>query len=155
MTNFLPMEIIALASDHRGFELKTKLGLYLRENGFMPLDVGTHSADRVDTQDFAVKTALALKSGDAKRGIVMCGSGNMIAMVANRFAHVRAAVCPHPTAAKMARMHNDANILSLASDFMGYELILDTVNAFLKTEFLGGRYADRVARLSTFNPNDY
>lgn len=149
------MEIIALASDHRGYELKTRLGAYLRESGYMPLDVGTHSDERCDSQDFAVAAALALKGNKARRGIIMCGSGNMIAMAANRFSHIRAAVCPHPTAARMARLHNDANILSIGADFMGYDLVKDTVDVFLKTEFLGGRYADRVDRLSKLNPSQY
>lgn len=153
-TNFTPMEIIALGSDHRGYETKTKLSLYLRETGFMPLDVGTHDAERCDAQDYAVAACLAIKDGKAKRGILICGSGNMINIVANRFSHIRAALCPHPTAARMARLHNDANILSLAGDFMGYDLIKDTVDAYLKTEFLGGRYADRLEKLAKFNPNE-
>jgi ribose 5-phosphate isomerase B len=149
------MEIIALGADHRGFELKTKLGLYLRENGFMPLDVGTHSDERCDALDFAVAAAQAIKEGKAKRSILMCGSANMIAIVANRFQHMRAAVCPHPTAARMARLHNDANALCIAADFMGYDLIKDTVDAYLKTEPLGGRYAERIERLNKLNPNAY
>ncbi len=147
------MEIIALAADHRGFELKTKLITLLRENGFMPLDVGTHSADRCDAQDYAEAAALAIKEGRASRAILICGSGNMIAMTANRYSHMRAALCGHGLAARMARQHNDANALCLGADFIGYDVVKDCVNEFLNTKFLGGRYAERVEKLSKLNPN--
>ncbi len=147
------METIALASDHRGFAYKGELIKFIESLGFMTLDLGTKSADRVDSQDFGVAAALALKDGKAGKAIIICGSGNGIAMAANRFQHVRAALCPHVTAAKMARQHNDANILSLAADFMGYDLIRDCVEVFLKTEFLGGRYAERVEKLNKLDPN--
>lgn len=147
------METIALASDHRGFAYKGELIKFIESLGFMTLDLGTKSADRVDSQDFGVAAALALKEGKASKAIIICGSGNGIAMAANRFQHVRAALCPHVTAAKMARQHNDANILSLAADFMGYDLIKDCVEVFLKTEFLGGRYAERVEKLNKLDPN--
>jgi ribose 5-phosphate isomerase B len=147
------MDIIALASDHRGFDTKTKLGDLLREIGHMPLDVGTHDTERCDAQDFAVAAALALRDGKAKKAIILCGSGNMIAMAANRFSHVRAAVCPHVTAARMARLHNDANVISIACDFMGYDLIKECVEAFLTTEFLGGRYGDRIHKLTKLDPS--
>lgn len=119
----------------------------------MPLDLGTKGPERVDSQDYGVAAALALKEGKAAKAIIICGSGNGIAIAANRFPNVRAAVCPHSTAAKMARQHNDANIISLAADFMGLDLIKDCVAVFLKTEFLGGRYAERVQRLTKLDPN--
>ncbi len=147
------METIALASDHRGFAYKEELAAFIRNLGFMPLDLGTKSTDRVDSQDFGVAAALALKDGRASKAIIICGSGNGIAMAANRFQHVRAALCPHATAAKMARQHNDANMMSIAADFMGYDLIKDCVEVFLKTEFLGGRYAERVEKLNKLDPN--
>ncbi len=146
------MDIVALAADHRGFALKGQLTSVVRDLGYMPLDLGTNSAERVDSQDFAVAAAKALKDGKAHKAIIICGSGNGIAMAANRFPHVRAAICPHVTAAKMARQHNDANTLVLAADFMGFDLIKDCVETFLKTDFLGGRYADRVARLTALDP---
>ncbi len=142
------MDIIALASDHRGYNIKTELIAFIRNLGFMPLDVGTKGSERVDSQDYGVAAALALKEGRASKAIIICGSGNGIAMAANRFPHVRAAVCPHPTAARMARQHNDANVISLAADYMGLDLIKDCVEVFLKTEFLGGRYAARVEKLN-------
>jgi ribose 5-phosphate isomerase B len=147
------MDIVALAADHRGFALKGQLVAYLRELGYAPLDLGTSSAERVDSQDFATATAKALKDQKAERAIIICGSGNGIAMAANRYPHVRAAIAPHVTAARMSRQHNDANVLVLAADFMGFDLIKDCVDAFLKTEFLGGRYAERVARLTALDPN--
>ena len=148
------MEIIALANDHRGYETKVKLLEFLREIGFMPLDVGTHSPDRCDAQDYAVALAQVMGEGKAKKGIAICGSGNMIAMAANRFPHIRAAVCPHVTAARMCRLHNDANVISMGSDFMGYDLIRECVEAFLNTEFLGGRYASRVEKLTNLDPRN-
>jgi ribose 5-phosphate isomerase B len=147
------MDIIALASDHRGFAYKNELIAFVRGLGFMPMDLGTRSDDRVDSQDYGVAAALAIKEGKAAKAIIICGSGNGIAMAANRFPHIRAAVCSHVTAAKMARQHNDANVMSLGADFMGYDLVKDCVETFLKTEFLGGRYAQRVERLNDLNPN--
>lgn len=146
------MEIIALAGDHRGYETKAKLVSFLREKGYMPLDVGTHDDTRCDAQDYAVALAQALAQDKARKGILICGSGNMIAMAANRFSHIRAAVCPHVTAARMARLHNDANVISLGADFMGFDLIKDCVEAFLSTEFLGGRYGERVEKLTQLDP---
>lgn len=148
------MEIIALASDHRGYAIKVQLLTFLRASGYMPLDLGTNNEDRVDSQDYAVILARALKDGQATRGIILCGSGNGIAMAANRFSHIRAAVVPHVTAARMARLHNNANVISLAADFMGYELMKDCIEVFLKTRFLGGRYAARVEKLTALNTND-
>lgn len=147
------MEIIALASDHRGFAYKNELIEFIRGLGFMPLDLGAKSADRVDSQDYAVAAALALRDKRASKAIILCGSGNGIAIAANRFSHVRAALCPHVTAARMARQHNDANILSIGADFMGYDLVKDCVETFLKTDFLGGRYGERIEKLSKLDPN--
>ncbi len=146
------MSIIAIAADHRGFALKKELLAYVRELGFMPLDLGTNSAERVDSQDFGVAAALALRDGKAEKAIIICGSGNGIAMAANRFPHVRAAVCAHVTAARRAREHNDANILSLGADFLGIDVIKECVETFLKTPFMGGRYAERVERLTKLDP---
>ncbi len=146
------METVALASDHRGFDLKLKLADFVKELGYQPLDLGTHSTDRVDSQDYAIAAAAALKEGKARFVIAICGSGNGMAMAANRFSHVRAAICPHTTAARMARQHNDANIISLAADYMSRDLAKDCVETFLKTEFLGGRYGERVKRLTGLDP---
>lgn len=146
------MEIIALASDHRGYDLKNQLREFIRGLGYMPLDLGANSTERVDSQDYAVAAAHALKNGQAKKAIIICGSGNGIAMAANRFPHVRAAVVPHATAARMARLHNDANVISLGADFMGIEVIKECVEIFLKTEFLGGRYGERVEKLTKLDP---
>jgi len=147
------MPIVALAADHRGYALKTELLTFIRELGHVPLDLGAESAARVDSQDYAVKLAQALKAGQAQLGILICGSGNGIAMAANRFPHIRAAVIPHVTAARLARQHNDANVAALAADFMGEALIKDCVAVFLNTAFLGGRYGERVEKLSRLNPN--
>lgn len=147
------MDIIALAADHRGFAAKAELIAHLKEGGVTVLDLGTNSGARVDSQDYAVAIAKALKEGKAAKGIIICGSGNGIAMAANRFSHVRASVCPHVTAAKMARQHNDANIISLAADYMGPSLMKECVDTFLKTEFLGGHYGERVQKLSKLNPD--
>jgi ribose 5-phosphate isomerase B len=145
--------IVALAADHRGFTQKDALVAFVKSLGFTPLDLGTNSADRVDSQDYAVAVAKALKEGRAGKGIILCGSGNGIAMAANRFPHVRAAVVPHVKAARTAREHNDANVMSLAADFMELDVMKECVDLFLKTDFLGGRYAERVEKLTQLNPN--
>jgi RpiB/LacA/LacB family sugar-phosphate isomerase len=149
------MEIIGLASDHRGYELKTQLIGFLRGKGHMPLDVGTHSPDRCDAQDYAVAAALAIKEGKCKSAILICGSGQMMAITANRFPHIRAAVCTHTTAVRATRQHNDANVLAIGADFMGMDLIKDCIETFIKTEFLGGRYAERNEKLAKLDVKNF
>ena len=144
----MPAEPIAIASDHAGFELKESLKSELQARGFAPLDLGTATKDSVDYPDFAERLAGAIKEGRAKRGVLVCGTGIGIAMAANRHRHVRAAVCHDVTSARLARLHNDANVIALGARLIGVETAKDCLNAFLATAYEGGRHDQRVAKMS-------
>ena len=140
--------VVALVADHAGFELKNALRAVLEEQGYAPLDLGTNSADSVDYPDMAGRLAAALQDGRAERGVMVCGTGIGIAIAANRRPWVRAAVCSDVTAARLAREHNDANVLALGARLVGSEVARDCLLTFLSTAFAGGRHARRVAMLS-------
>ena len=140
-------EKIAIASDHGGFELKTQLKQELEKLGFEPLDLGTDSTASVDYPDFAVKMAETLKAGTVTRGVLICGSGIGISIAANRHAHVRAALCHDHLTARLARWHNNANVLCLGGRTTGVDVARDCLQVFLGTEFEGGRHQNRVAKL--------
>ena len=140
--------VVALVADHAGFELKNALRGVLEEHGYAPLDLGTHSADSVDYPDMAGVLATALHDGRAERGVVVCGTGIGIAIAANRRPWVRAAVCSDGTSARLAREHNDANVLALGARLVGSEVARDCLLTFLTTAFAGGRHARRVAKLN-------
>lgn len=139
---------IALASDHAGFDLKSALVTWLREEGHDPLDLGTHSADRVDYPDYGYRLGRALETGEAALGIAICGSGIGIAIAANRNPHVRCAQVAEPVSAALARRHNDANAIALGARLIGEDMARACVTAFLTAGFEGGRHAARVAKLS-------
>ena len=139
---------IALASDHAGFDLKAALVAWLRDEGHEPLDLGTHSADRVDYPDFGYRLARALEQGDAPLGIAICGSGIGIAIAANRNPHVRCAQVAEPVSAALARQHNDCNAIALGARLIGEDMAKACVTAFLTAEFQHGRHTGRVAKLS-------
>lgn len=143
----MTQEIIALASDHGGLEMKTMLRRILEEKGCAVLDLGTHDSSSVDYPDYALAMAQALKDGRASRGILMCGTGIGISIAANRHRHVRAALVHDAYGARMCRQHNDANVLVLGGRTMGPEVAGECVEIFLATEFEGGRHARRVAKL--------
>jgi ribose 5-phosphate isomerase B len=140
-------EKIAIASDHGGFDLKTQLKQELERLGFEPLDLGTDGPASVDYPDFAVKLVQALKAGDAARGVLICGSGIGISIAANRHSHIRAALCHDHLTARLARWHNDANVLCLGGRTTGVDVARDCLQVFLGTEFEGGRHQNRVAKL--------
>ena len=141
-------ETIAIACDHAGFELKNILAADLKEAGFALLDLGTNGLESVDYPDFAVALAMALADGRASRGVLICGTGIGIAMAANRHAHVRAAVVHNTTAARLARQHNDANVLAMGARLVGTEVARDCLKIFLATEFEGGRHQRRIDKLT-------
>ena len=141
-------ELIAVASDHAGFAFKENVKELLEGMGYTVLDLGADSEQSVDYPDFADALARALDEGRASRGIAICGSGTGIAMAANRHRNVRAAVCHSTTEARLARQHNDANVIAFGARTMGMETIIDSIKAFLETEFEGGRHASRVAKFS-------
>jgi ribose 5-phosphate isomerase B len=145
------METIAIACDHGGLEMKSQLSADLRDGGYDILDLGTNSTDSVDYPDFAYALAEAIKSGQANRGILICGSGIGISIAANRHSHIRAAVVHDALGARLCREHNDANVLCLGARLIGPEVARDSLNIFLNTEFEGGRHEQRVNKLS--NPS--
>jgi len=140
--------IVALVADHAGFELKNALKGVLDEHGFSVLDLGPHDAQPVDYPDMAEKLARLIKDGGAERGVLVCGTGIGISIAANRHPWIRAAACHDVTAARLAREHNDANVLALGARLIGPEVARDCLLTFLRTAFAGGRHARRVAKLS-------
>ncbi|MFZ5939127.1 MAG: ribose 5-phosphate isomerase B [Bacteroidota bacterium] len=140
-------ETIAIACDHAGFELKTRIAEHLQELGFEVKDFGSYTPEAVDYPDFAHPMADAVDRGIYKRGITLCGSGNGINMVANKHQHVRAALCWTPEIAEMARKHNDANICSLPSRYISVETARQIVDVFLNTGFDGGRHQKRIDKI--------
>ncbi|HEC00558.1 MAG TPA: ribose 5-phosphate isomerase B [Sphingomonadales bacterium] len=141
-------EIIALASDHGGYDLKILLKSYLAALGFEPLDLGCDSSDSVDYPDFADVMADALKNGDATRGILVCGSGIGISIAANRYPHIRAALVHDRLTAELSRKHNDANVIVMGGRVIGPDVAKDCLQAFLNTEFEGGRHQRRIDKMS-------
>jgi ribose 5-phosphate isomerase B len=142
------VETIAIAADHAGYDLKALLVPELKSLGFEVLDLGTDGRDSVDYPDFADALARAIETGRAKRGVIVCGTGLGIAIAANRHRAVRAGVCHDATTARLARQHNDANVLALGARILGTEVAKDCLRIFLATQFEGGRHARRVAKLS-------
>jgi ribose 5-phosphate isomerase B len=139
---------IAIGADHAGFEYKEHLKEHLRQLHLTPDDKGTHSLDSVDYPDFAHPVATMVQRGEAVRGVLVCGSGNGVCMTANKHAGVRAALCWNVEIAKLARQHNDANIICIPARFVSYEEAVAMLDAFLNTEFEGGRHERRVAKMS-------
>ncbi|MBP7721875.1 MAG: ribose 5-phosphate isomerase B [Alphaproteobacteria bacterium] len=137
---------IAIASDHAGFELKQAVVRHLGAENV--LDLGTNTVDSVDYPDFGYAVGKALQEGKIEQGIVICGSGIGISIAANRNPAVRAALCMNTEMAKLARQHNDANVLALGARLVDESTALDIVNVFFKTEFEGGRHARRVEKLT-------
>jgi len=140
-------EVIAIASDHAGFELKNQLKQELKTLGFEALDLGTDGPASVDYPDFADALAGAIATGKAKKGVLLCGSGIGISMAANRHRHLRAAVVHDALSARLARQHNDANVLCLGARLIGPDVAKDCLKVFLTTDFEGGRHQNRVAKL--------
>lgn len=139
---------IALSADHAGFELKSILIEWLREQGYETIDLGTDSTASVDYPDFGYRLAQALEKGDAPFGITICGSGIGIAIAANRNPHVRCAQVAEPVSAMLARKHNNANAIALGARLIGVDMAKACVTAFLETSFEGGRHIHRVDKLA-------
>ena len=135
---------IALAADHAGYLLKDDLAGWLREAGHEILDLGTNGPESVDYPAFGAKLADAIAGGDADRGVVVCGSGIGISIAVNRNPACRCARVDDPLSAALAREHNDANVLALGARLTGPDMAKACINAFLGTEFAGGRHQRRV-----------
>lgn len=140
----MEQETIVMGSDHAAYQMKETIKSYLEDRGFAVEDVGAPGTDSVDYPDFGIKVASAVSTGKQKRGILMCGTGLGMSMVANRFPGVRAALCGDIFSAVMSRQHNDANILVLGGRVIGDVLAKEIVRAWLDTEFDGGRHQNRL-----------
>lgn len=139
--------IIPIASDHGGFEMKQFLIEKLREAGYEVMDYGTHTPESVDYPDMIHPLASDIENGVYPLGIILCGSGNGAQMTANHHHNVRAALCWNVELARLARQHNNANILALPGRFITNELAWEMVQIFLNTDFEGGRHARRVEKI--------
>ena len=140
---------IALAADHAGYVLKDELARWLREQGHEVEDLGTNGPDSVDYPEFGSKLARVVGSGGAAKGIVVCGSGIGISIAVNRDPRCRCARVDDPLSAGLAREHNDANVLALGARLVGPDMAKACVEAFLGTEFAGGRHQRRIDQLSS------
>jgi ribose 5-phosphate isomerase B len=139
---------IALAADHAGYLLKDELAHWLREHGHEVSDLGTNGPESVDYPEYGARLARAVASGDADRGIAVCGSGIGISIAVNREPKCRCARVDDPLSAELAREHNDANVLALGARLVGSDMAKACVAAFLGTSFAGGRHQRRVDQLS-------
>jgi len=139
---------IVIASDHAGVDYKARLISYLEYNGFLVSDFGPETEDSVDYPDYAHKVAKEVSEGKVDFGILLCGSGNGINMSANKHKEIRSALCWKKEIALLARLHNNANILTMPARFISYEQAQEITNIFLTTEFEGGRHQKRVNKIA-------
>ena len=139
---------IAIGCDHAGFAYKNPIIEHLRARNYDVLDFGTFDTPSVDYPDFAHPTAEAVESGKAKMGVLICGSGNGVNITANKHQGIRAALCWETEIAELARLHNDANIISIPARFVSLEKAMAMVDIFLETKFEVGRHANRVDKIS-------
>jgi len=139
---------IAIGSDHAGFQFKTLLIALMQSMGHDVQDFGTHSEESVDYPDYIRPVAQAVARGEYDRGVVLGGSGNGEAIVANKVKGVRCALCWDVTTARLARQHNDANVVSLGQRVVSLEAAKDLVAVFLTTEFEGGRHVRRIEKIA-------
>lgn len=138
---------LAIASDHAGYLMKLNLIKYLEGKGYELKDLGTDSTDAVNYPDFGHPLARLVESGEYAMGISLCGSGNGINMVTNKHQGIRGALCWNAEIARLARLHNDANICSLPARYIELEEAIDIVNAFLETAYEGGRHDIRISNI--------
>jgi ribose 5-phosphate isomerase B len=141
---------IAIGADHAGFELKERVKRFLESRGIEVLDLGTTSAESTDYPPYAFHVAEAVRDGGADRGILVCDSGNGIAIAANKVDGIRAAIAMNPEQAALAGRHNDANVLVLGAKFLPREIEEPTVEAWLTAAFEGGRHARRVGQITDY-----
>ncbi|HZG09160.1 MAG TPA: ribose 5-phosphate isomerase B [Allosphingosinicella sp.] len=144
-------ERIAIVSDHAAFAMKAELIEHIRQRGYGVLDLGTTSTDSVDYPDYGYRIARAIAEGEVERGIALCGSGIGISISVNRHPACRCALVSDGLSARLAREHNDANVLALGARLIGIEAARDCLDQFLATPFAGGRHQRRIDKLS--NPN--
>ena len=138
---------ISIASDHGGFDLKNKIKQYLTSQGHEVRDFGTFTTESCDYPDFAHQLGMAIEAGEVYPGIAICGTGNGISMTLNKHQSVRAALCWSEEIARLAREHNDANVLVMPGRFVANVLAKNLVETFLDTDFEGGRHQRRVGKI--------
>ncbi len=138
---------IALASDHAGYDYKERLKNLLEEMGHAWKDFGPHDTERSDYPDAAHAASVAIQSGDCEMGIFVCGTGIGIGMAANRHRGIRAASCQILEAARMSRLHNDANVLALGQRLLNWDQAAEMARIWLNTPFEGGRHLDRIRKI--------
>ncbi|MBM4075990.1 MAG: ribose 5-phosphate isomerase B [Planctomycetes bacterium] len=141
---------IAVASDHRGYELKQKILALLSELNHEGRDLGPSSSEVCDYPDFAARAAEAVSNGSVDRAILICCSGIGMSIVANKYQGVRAALCHDDLTAEMSRRHNDANVLCLSADLLGDRLASRMIELWLGTPFEGGRHARRIGKIAEY-----
>ena len=142
---------VAIASDHAAVPLKAELAAWLRATGHEVTDLGTHDDASVDYPDYGARLAAAMAAGEADRGVALCGSGIGISIAVNREPACRCALVAEPLSAKLAREHNDANVIAMGARVIGPEMAKACLEVFLTTPFAGGRHAARVAKLSALS----
>ena len=138
---------ILISNDHAGVELKNAVNSFLQNNGYVVENLGDNSGKSVDYPDIIHPLAKEISNNKNKKGIIMCGTGNGVSMVANKYKGVRAGLCWSKEIAELTRKHNDANILSLPARFLSIKEALEIVEVFLKTDFEGGRHERRVNKI--------
>ena len=138
------MKTIVLGADHGGYELKNTIKAHLEGKGYTVIDVGTDSPESCDYPIFASRLCQRIKGGEAKLGILVCGTGIGMSMAANKHKGIRAACCSDTFSARLTRLHNDANVLCLGARVLGAGLALDLVDAFVNAEFEGDRHIKRL-----------
>lgn len=138
---------ILLAGDHAGFEMKSKLKLYLESKGIKVVDLGTYTSDAVDYPDYGHQIGKLISKGEYVRGITICGSGNGINMTTNKYKGVRGALCWNEEITELARKHNDANVCSMPGRFISQEMAEKIADIFLSTGFDGGRHEQRIKKI--------
>lgn len=142
--------VIALGSDHGGFELKQAMMGHLKQKGIEFRDFGVFNSDSADYPDIAVALAEAVARGDYEKGVLFCGTGLGVSIAANKVSGIRAANCNDVFCAQMSREHNDANILTMGERVIGPELAAQILDVWLSTEFAGGRHARRVEKIRSY-----
>lgn len=139
---------IIIGSDHAGFALKEKVIEKLNKDGHIVVDAGPETADRVDYPVYGSKVGRMIAAKEGDYGIVICGSGIGISIAANKVNGIRAALCAEPVSARLAREHNDANVLAMGARLIGEAMAMEIVDTFLNTAFAGGHHSDRVALIA-------
>lgn len=142
------MRKIAFACDHAAFEVRNSIIALLKDRGYEVLDFGTDGSESVDYPDHVHPFAKSIVDNDAACGILVCGSGNGVAMTANKYQDIRAALCWNKTVAELSRQHNDANVIALPARFVSEKELLEMIEVFLDTEFEGGRHQRRVGKIA-------